>query len=53
MGWWPFSKPKDTIRKVHTPMQKDGRTWLLELRDVCERNFDNPEEACAAGIKDG
>ena len=45
MGWWPFSKPKDTVRKVHKPMQKDGRTWLLELRDACERNFDNPEEA--------
>ena len=38
MGWWPFSKPKDTVRKVHKPMQKDGRTWLLELRDACERN---------------
>ena len=33
------------MSKEHKPMQKDGRTWLLELRDACERNFDNPEEA--------
>ena len=44
MGWWPFSKPK-SARRVIDPIMKDGRTWLLELRDMCERNFDNPEEA--------
>ena len=44
MGWWPFSKPK-SHRKAIEPIMKDGRTWLLELRDMCERNFDNPEEA--------
>ena len=44
MGWWPFSKPKSARRAIE-PIMKDGRTWLLELRDMCERNFDNPEEA--------
>lgn len=44
MGWWPFSKPRPP-RRVIQPIMKDGRTWLLELRDLCERNFDNPEEA--------
>ena len=44
MGWWPFSKPKPSARVIE-PISKDGRTWLLELRDMCERNFDNPEEA--------
>jgi len=44
MGWWPFSKPKCT-RRTPEPILKDGLTWLLELRDMCERNFDNPEEA--------
>ena len=44
MGWWPFSK-KESPKRVVEPITKDGRTWLLELRDMCERNFDNPEEA--------
>ena len=44
MGWWPFSK-KEPSKRVVEPITKDGRTWLLELRDMCERNFDNPEEA--------
>ena len=44
MGWWPFSKPKSARRAIE-PIMKDGRTCLLELRDMCERNFDNPEEA--------
>lgn len=44
MGWWPFGKSKPSNRIIE-PITKDGRTWLLELRDMCERNFDNPEEA--------
>ena len=44
MGWWPFSR-KEPSKRVVEPITKDGRTWLLELRDMCERNFDNPEEA--------
>ena len=28
-----------------TSILKDTRTWLAELRDVCEMNFDQPEEA--------
>ena len=44
MGWWPFSKSKPAKRVIE-PVLKDGRTWLLELRDMCERHFDNPEEA--------
>jgi len=44
MGWWPFKKSAAPERVIE-PVTKDGRTWLLELRDMCERNFDNPEEA--------
>tara|TARA_B100001093_G_scaffold516803_1_gene596498 strand:+ start:42148 stop:42480 length:333 start_codon:yes stop_codon:yes gene_type:complete len=45
MGWWPFGK-KNTARKiVNDPLLKDARTWISELRDTCEMNFDNPEEA--------
>ncbi len=45
MGWWPFGKkPKKTTNR-NDPILKDTRTWLAELRDACEMNFDQPEEA--------
>ena len=30
---------------VSDPLLKDNRTMISELRDTCEMNFDNPEEA--------
>ena len=44
MGWWPFRK-KQPSTDTNDPILKDTRTWLAELRDACEMNFDQPEEA--------
>ena len=44
MGWWPFRK-KTQSTDTNDPILKDTRTWLAELRDACEMNFDQPEEA--------
>ena len=44
MPWWKFwEKPQK--RTFNDPLLKDGRMWLSELRNICEMNFDNPEEA--------
>jgi hypothetical protein len=45
MGWWRFGKRKNSTLYPNDPILKDTRTWLSELRDVCELNFDQPEEA--------
>lgn len=46
MGWWPFTSKKSSKRaRVDDPLLKDARTWISELRDVCEMNFEQPEEA--------
>lgn len=46
MSWWPFgSKKKSSRAPVNDPLLKDNRTMISELRDACEMNFDNPEEA--------
>ena len=46
MSWWPFGKKKKSSRApVSDPLLKDNRTMISELRDACEMNFDNPEEA--------
>lgn len=45
MGWWPFGKKEKTRRVVNDPLLKDNRTWISELRDICEMNFDSPPEA--------
>jgi hypothetical protein len=44
MGWWPFSK-KSSSRAIPDAIRRDTRTWLSDLQEMCERNFDNPEEA--------
>ena len=44
MGWWPFkSKPKKPA--IPDVIRKDTRSWLADLQETCERNFDSPEEA--------
>ena len=45
MGWWPFGKKAARTTNNNDPILKDTRTWLAELRDACELNFDQPEEA--------
>ena len=45
MGWWPFGKKSARTPINNDPILKDTRTWLAELRDACELNFDQPEEA--------
>ena len=46
MGWWPFGKKRESSRSTNNdPLLKDTRTWIGELRDACEKNFDQPEEA--------
>ena len=46
MGWWPFGRKAKTKRApVSDPMLKDNRILISDLRDACELNFDNPEEA--------
>ena len=44
MGWWPF-KSKPSAPRSKDPIRKDTRTWLEELQETCEKNFDKPEEA--------
>jgi hypothetical protein len=41
MGWLPFTKKI----KVPDVILKDTRSWLNELREVCERYHDLPEAA--------
>ncbi|DAC39698.1 MAG: hypothetical protein CMA39_04010 [Euryarchaeota archaeon] len=44
MGWWPFKK-KPATRPIPDVIRRDTRSWLSDLQEVCERNFDSPEEA--------
>lgn len=44
MGWWPFSRSKSKLR-VPDVIRRDTRSWLTDLQEICERNFDSPEEA--------
>ncbi|HJO41829.1 MAG: hypothetical protein P8Q35_04805 [Candidatus Thalassarchaeaceae archaeon] len=42
MGWWPF---KRTSRPIIDDLHIRGtRIWIQDLREVCERNFDNHSE---------
>ena len=44
MGWWPFKK-KERARPIPDVIRRDTRSWLSDLQEICERNFDTPEEA--------
>ena len=45
-GMVAVRKKKSTPASTQNdPILKDTRTWLSELRDACEMNFDAPEEA--------
>lgn len=39
MGWWPFKKKKKIIHdNLHI---KGTKLWLQDLREICEKKFDN------------
>ena len=44
MGWCPF-KSKRKGPAIPDVIRKDTRSWLADLQEICERNFDSPEEA--------
>lgn len=44
MGWWPFKSKAERLR-VPDVIRRDTRSWLADLQEACEMNFDSPEEA--------
>ena len=42
MSWWPFKRKEKIIHEV--PHIKGTRLWLQDLRELSEKNFDNPAE---------
>ena len=44
MGWWPFAK-KSKSSRIPDVIRRDTRSWLSDLQEMCERNFDSPEDA--------
>ena len=44
MGWRPF-KSKRKGPAIPDVIRTDTRSWLADLQEICERNFDSPEEA--------
>ena len=42
MGWWPFKRRVKPM--IDNPHMKGARTWISDLREMCERHFDNPPE---------
>jgi hypothetical protein len=42
MSWWPFKRKSKPFQE--DPHIRGTQVWLQDLREVCERNFDNPTE---------
>ena len=42
MGWWPFKRKERGF--VNEPHIKGSRMWIQDLREACERFFDNRVE---------
>ena len=40
MSWWPFSR-KRSDSFVDDPHIKGSRMWLIELQEVCEKQYQN------------
>tara|TARA_Y100001970_G_scaffold159963_1_gene195724 strand:- start:1087 stop:1473 length:387 start_codon:yes stop_codon:yes gene_type:complete len=40
MGWWPFRKRREPAD--NDPHMKGARAWIQDLREICERNYENP-----------
>ncbi|MEC7100425.1 MAG: hypothetical protein VXW80_01095 [Candidatus Thermoplasmatota archaeon] len=41
MRWWPFGKRRHK-EVSDSPHIKGARMWLQDLREICERNYENP-----------
>ena len=39
MGWWPFSRKRGD--RSNEPQVKGTRSWLQDLRGICEKFFDD------------
>ena len=44
MGWWPFSNRKSKHIITDNIHIKGTNIWLTELRELCERHFDDSEK---------
>ena len=42
MGWWPFKRREKPLDEE--PHMQGARMWIQDLRDVCERCYDDPSE---------
>ena len=42
MGWWPFKRKERVLDEE--PHMRGARMWIQDLRDVCERSYDDHEE---------
>ena len=40
MGWWPFGRRRE--HDGNDPHMKGTRVWIQDLREVCEKNYENP-----------
>ena len=40
MGWWPFRKKRSLHSEPHV---RGSKMWIQDLREVCEKSFDNRE----------
>ena len=42
MGWWPFKRKEKVLEEE--PHMRGTRMWIQDLREICERCYDNHEE---------
>jgi len=42
MGWWPFKRKGKALKEE--PHMRGARMWIQDLRETCERCYDNHEE---------
>ena len=43
MKWWPFGKGTKNRQKYDSEIHIKGtRVWLQNLQDICEKNFESP-----------
>ena len=42
MSWWPFKRKEEVLDEE--PHMQGARMWIQDLRDVCERCYDDHNE---------
>ena len=42
MGWWPFKRKEKAFEEE--PHMRGARMWIQDLREICERCYDDHEE---------